>query len=754
MTHRNLGRVQNLLLLIVLLLGTAAVATDAKEITVARPSILWFDHPATDWMTQALPIGNGRIGAMIFGGVQREQIQFNEDSLWIGDENDTGAYQAFGDVLIDLDRGSQPAAASEYRRELDIGRAVHTTSYTIEGTHYRREYFVSHPANVIVLRLTADKPAAYTGAVALTDMHKGTIAAIRNRITSKGSLAGYKFEGGGADYKIALDYEAQVVVLNDGGSLQADGSRITFRNADGLTILINAGTDYLSKPSQGWRGKHPHERITSQLDAAAKTSYAELLAAHLADYRRLFDRTTLNLGSTPAEQHKLPTNTRLLKYSDGAADPELESLVFQYGRYLMIASSRDALPANLQGLWNNSNHPPWRSDWHSDINVQMNYWPVETTNLCECAEPYINWLDARRETRRAETQSQLHRRGWVMHFENGAFGGGSWGHCQAGGAWCAQALWEHYAFGGDKTYLRDTAYPILKELCEYWDDALKARPDGKLVAPSNFSPEHGPHEEGVSFDQQLVWDLFNNYIAASKELNIDADYRTKIAAMRDKLLGPQIGKWGQLQEWATDRDDPKDDHRHTSHLVAVFSGQQISPRTTPALAKAAEVSLRARGDQSTGWAMAWRINLWARLLDGDHAYKLLHNFIRLTGARGTNYANGGGLYSNLFCAHPPFQIDGNFGSCSGMAEMLLQSHLDGIDLLPALPSAWPKGNITGLRARGGFEVDISWEKSKPTSITVRSKCGNRCKVRFGGKKVEFDTKAGGTYRLDANLAIQ
>jgi len=697
---------------------------------------LWYSKPASDWQKEALPIGNGRLGGMIFGGTDAEHIQFNVDSLWEGDEKDTGAYQAFGDVYVELGHKD----VLNYRRELDIARAVHTVSYASGQVRYKREYFSSNPAGVMVFRFSADKVGAYNAKIRLTDMHGAKVAAQKDCLTSSGAL------------KNGLKYKAQLLVLHEGGSAKAGDGVIEVAGADSITLLLAADTNYLNDYAEGWRGEDPGARITGQLKAAS-ARLADLQAEHVKDYRSLFDRLRLDLGRTPAAVAALPTDERLTAYEKDVNDPELESLYFQYGRYLLISCSRPgALPANLQGLWNNSNNPPWRCDYHSNINVQMNYWPAEPTNLADCHVPFLTYISSLRQVRTKATKANYNARGWTVQTENNIYGGSSWRWNPPGSAWYCQHLWEHYAFGQDKEYLRKVAYPVLKEVCQFWEDRLKKRPDGTLVVPDGWSPEQGPQEEGVSYDQELVYDLFTNYVEAADALGVDKDYRTRIADMREQLLKPKIGKWGQLQEWETDRDDPKDQHRHVSHLFALHPGRQISLAKTPALAEAAKVSLTARGDGGTGWSMAWKINFWARLRDGDHALRMLHNQLRLTGSTLTKY-DGGGTFSNLFDAHPPFQIDGNFGATAGIAELLLQSQAGQIELLPALPGQWKTGSVRGLRARGGYEVDIQWDAGRLTRAVIRgvTNPAPTCSVRYGQAVKELPLARGRQIVLDGSL---
>lgn len=720
-------------LLLAMLTPYFSMAQKAK--VIPDPLRIWDDQPAKDWMTQAYPIGNGKLGAMIFGGINQEHIQFNESSLWTGNEKETGAYQAFGSIFIAF-KGIDSGKVKDYKRALNLNDALHQVSYQYNNAAYERTYFSSNPDQVMVLNYSAAKvKKAYTVTIKLKDTRPV-------KTTSPGAqqleISG-RLENG-------QQYTAILEIKQDGGTLSiskdAEGnSELHLNQANAFSLHLSAATDYLNQRSKKWKGEDPEQVVQRRLTAARSKSYAALKNNHIKDYQALFNRMAIQIGQ-PVLKNDIPTVQRVLNYKK-QADLGLETLLFQYGRYLLISSSRKGgLPANLQGIWNNSNNPPWRSDYHSNINIQMNYWLAEPTNLAECNVPYLDYINSMREVKKENTKAEYPGvRGWTVKTENNIFGGESFLWNTPGSAWYAQALWDHYAFNQDKGYLREFAYPILKEISEFWDDYLKRLPDGTIVAPNGWSPEHGPKEDGVSYDQQIVYDLFTNYIEAADSLQLDKSYRDHIASLREHLLKPKIGKWGQLQEWKDDKDDPADQHRHASHLFALHPGRQISVTNTPELAEAAKVSLTARGDESTGWSMAWKMNFWARLHDGNHAYKILRNFITLAGAAGIDYNEGGGIYANLLCAHPPFQIDGNLGYPAGIAEMLVQSQEDFIDLLPALPDSWKSyGHIKGLKTRGNFTVDLSWKDGKVTDYRIVSNTAKKVKLKVNGVFKEIVSK--------------
>lgn len=775
---------------------TLAFAFLTTITTAASDLTLRYDKPAPDtpegWERQALPVGNGRMGAMIFGQPARERIQFNDITLWTGDDKVMGAYQAFGDVFINLPGHDENT--TNYSRQLDLEQSLHRVSYTHNNTSYQRETFASHPAQVIVMHLTASKPGSYTGSIELTDMHEARISASGKRIYATGTLAGYLQPPRRKNQTPptapppstnVMDYASQVQVLHEGGTLATNGNKITFAGCDSLTLILGAGTSFINDSAKHFQGDHPLPRVTAQVTDAAARPWNELLTEHQKDFNNLFSRLALDLGTATPERRALTTDQRIETYTRDGNDPGLEAQFFQFGRYLLISCSRDSLPANLQGLWNNSLTPPWNSDYHTNINIQMNYWPAETTNLSECAEPFFNFVRgvapvyrqqvaataARAATKpKSETTTELAPignktkppeetfltsagkpvRGWTVRTESNPFGAMGYTWNKTGNAWYAQHFWEHYAFTQDKEFLRTVAYPVMKEVCEFWQDSLKILPDGRLVAPLGWSPEHGPVEDGVTYDQEIIWDLLNNTIEAADTLGTDKSFRDTLSTMRDTLVKPEVGSWGQLKEWMEDRDDPKDTHRHVSQLFALFPGRQISPTKTPALAAATRKTLEGRGDAGTGWSMAWKTAYWARLLDGDHAYKMMRGQLAKPGARaaeqtgtGTETNNAGGTYPNMFDAHPPFQIDGNFGATAAMCEMLVQSQTGEIQLLPALPSAWPKGSIRGLRARGGFVVDLSWENGRLTAATIHSVSGpGGGMIRYGSKVIKLHLKPG------------
>ena len=722
--------------------------------------VLTYREPARQWSSEALPLGNGRMGCMLFGGVAEERIQFNEQSLWSGDNNwdgeyDTGdhgfgAYRNFGDLVITWDngktnldsmggqgkgdvKGSGTPVPADYRRELNIATGIHTTTFTQNGVKYTREAFASHPDQVMVFRYDANKLGALSGRINLKSAQAAETQATAQSLSFAGEMPNQ------------LKHACIVQVLHKGGALAAAGEALTFSHCDELILLMDARTNYKPDYNAGWRGTDPLPLVQQELAIARAKAYETLRAAHIRDFSSLMDRVTLQLGSTPAEILAMPTDARLKRFAGGEADLDLEVTMFYHGRYLLASCSRPGgLPANLQGLWNDSNNPPWASDYHNNINVQMNYWGAEPGNLSECQLPLIDFVVAAEEPCRIATRKAFGAgtRGWTARTSQNIFGGNGWQWNIPASAWYAHHVFEHWVFTQDKAYLAKTAYPILKEICQYWEDHLKRLPDGTLVAPNGWSPEHGPHEDGVMHDQQLIWDLFQNYLEAARALQIDTDYQAKVAEMQKNLAPNKIGKWGQLQEWQTDRDDPKDTHRHTSHLFAVYPGRQISLTQTPDLARAAIVSLKARsndhgdkpfavdttiGDSRRSWTWPWRCAIWARLGEGDRAGVMVRGLLTYN------------TLTNLFCTHPPFQMDGNFGITGAIAEMLLQSDTGEIALIPALPKEWAtSGSFKGLKARGNFTVDAAWKDGNVTDFSIRSPNPRPVKVLVNGEVKTFD----------------
>ena len=753
-------------------------------------------NPDEEWESASLPIGNGSLGANILGSIAAERITLNEKSLWrggpgvssdasyywnvnkhaapvlkairaaflAGDKakadsltrknfNGLAAYESyaekpfrFGNFTtmgeLTIETGLNDAQISGYRRELSLDSARTLVQFVHDGVRYARTAFISYPDNVMVLRFKANAKGMQN-----LYFHYAPNPVSTGKMQADGA--------NGLVYRGALDsngmqYVVRIQALTHGGSLENSGQTLTIKGADEVVFLITADTDYhinfdpdFHNPKT-YVGVQPEVTTEKWMQQAAERGYTQLFQRHFKDYSPLFERVKLQLNAVQTNDKDVPTAQRLAAYRNGATDNYLEELYYQFGRYLLIASSRPGnLPANLQGLWHNNVDGPWRVDYHNNINVQMNYWPVHTTNLNECALPLVDFVRTLVKPGAVTAKAYYGARGWTTSVSSNIFGftaplaseDMSWNLCPMGGPWLATHLWEYYDFTRDKPFLRSTLYDIIKQSANFAVDYLWHKPDGNYTAAPSTSPEHGPIDEGVTFVHAVIREILLDAIAASKVLQVDEAARKQWQMVLKKLPPYRIGRYGQLQEWSEDIDNPNDHHRHVNHLFGLHPGHTITPSTTPALAKAARVVLEHRGDGATGWSMGWKINQWARLHDGNHAYLLVRNLLK------------DGTLNNLWDTHPPFQIDGNFGGTSGITEMLLQSHAGFIDVLPALPDSWKQGEVRGLCARGGFEVGLKWQQGMLQSVVVKSLAGEPCTLNYHGKTLRFDTKKGQTYRL-------
>ena len=770
-------------MLFLLLIG--ALLPSCKELEMKNSASLtyFFDKPAKVW-EETFPLGNGRLGLMPDGGITRENFVLNEISLWSGSEQDTdnpnayyalssirrllfegrndeaqslmyqtfvckgagsglgdganlpyGSYQLFGNLTLDYAYDSDLSDAEKsYRRELDLSNAIATTTFRHKGVNYIRESFASFSDDVGVIYLSADIDKSLNFSVKINRPEHATCSVqSNNMLWMRGQLP----DGVDTTAQKGMRFASAVrILLPKGGQLTSDSSSLSVKEASEAILLVGMATDYF--------GKEPESEVITQLEAAGKKSYALLKSEHIDQYHRLFNRVTLDLGTSPYAN--LPINERLAIYKQNPDDPSLAALYFQFGRYLLISSAREGLlPPNLQGLWCNTIHTPWNGDYHLNINLQMNHWPAEVTNLSELHLPLIDWICRQVPSGERTAKSYYNAKGWVTHILGNVWNftapgeHPSWGATNTSAAWLCEHLYHHYLYTKDVTYL-NRVYPVMKGAAQFFVDMLVEDPRSHyLVTAPTTSPENTyklPNGNtvnvcaGSTMDNQIIRELFTNTIEAAGILNTDSDFVQILEAKRARLMPTTIGQDGRIQEWLQPYEEADPHHRHVSHLYGLYPGNEISPETTPLLAEAARKTLEARGDQSTGWSMAWKINFWARLHDGDHAWRLLNNLLQPCTDTSMNMSDGGGSYPNLFCAHPPFQIDGNFGACAGIAEMLIQSQNGYIEVLPALPSAWKNGNFKGLKVRGGGEVSAEWKEGKIVSVTLKADVTGRFRIKL------------------------
>ena len=755
----------------------------AKEITVAseiKPLRLWYSQPAITW-EEALPIGNGRLGAMIFGGIAEDHIQFNEETLWTGAPHDyshEGAFNYLGKIRELIWQGKQEDAenlamdkfmsvplvqrkyqpfgdlwirfpfhgeVTNYHRELDLSSALCHTTYQVGTTNYSREYLASVPDQTIAISLKANIKKAITFDLSLSALHEGSYSLAKDNGTIELNV---NVKDG------VLTGTARVKLITKGGKITISQNQLHVEQADQATIYLVAATSFVNpKDVSG----NPELRCNNYLSAIGDKKFEVVKQNHIKDYQSYFNRFSIDFGHSAAENN--PTDLRL-KEVQSAMDLSLSALYVQYARYLMLSSSRPGTyPANLQGIWNDKISPPWDSKYTVNINTEMNYWAVEPLNISECHDALFRMVEEVIPAGEQVAKVHYNAKGWVLHHNTDIWRGAApinhsnHGLWVSGGGWLSTHFWEHFLYSRDTAFLSKRAWPVLKGAAQFYKDFLVPDPSsGLLVSCPSNSPETGGLVSGPTMDHEIIKSLFKICIETSEILHKDQSLADSLKLILPKIAPYKIGHFGQLQEWIEDLDDPNYKHRHVSHLWGVYPGKEINWKDSPELMEAAKTSLIARGDEGTGWSLAWKINFWARFRDGDHAWNMVKLLLRPIGQTGTQMT-GGGSYPNLFDAHPPFQIDGNFGGASGIVEMLMQSHLGAIDILPALPSALPYGKIHGLRARGGFELDFSWQAGKLLSLKVRSKVGGQLVLNYKDLNVTFPTKKGEVLEFNSKLQL-